>query len=54
MDVDDFTIPLYTKGFYETQEELANQIVGASNTGSVVRLKDIATITRTYAEPPAG
>lgn len=51
VDVDDFTIPLYTKGFYETQEELANQIVGASNTGSVVRLKDIATITRTYAEP---
>lgn len=44
-------VPLYTKGFYTTQEELANQIIGASTNGSIVRLKDVATLTRTYAEP---
>jgi multidrug efflux pump subunit AcrB len=51
VDVSSFEVPLYTKGYYATQEELANQIVGASKTGSIVRLQDIATLQRTYADP---
>ncbi|HEY8365930.1 MAG TPA: efflux RND transporter permease subunit [Bacteroidia bacterium] len=51
IDANSLQIPLYTKGFYTSQEDLANQIVGTSNTGSVVRLKDIAELKRTYADP---
>lgn len=43
--------PLYTKGYYNTQEEIANQIVGASQTGQVIRLRDVADLKREYAEP---
>jgi multidrug efflux pump subunit AcrB len=43
--------PLYTSGYYGTIEELKNQIVGASKTGAVVRLGEIASITRNYTEP---
>lgn len=50
LDVNAMQVPLYTKGYYNTQEELSNQIIGASKNGSVVRLKDIATLKRTYAE----
>ena len=51
LDVSSYNVPLYTKGYYNTQEELENQIVGASRNGSVVRLKDIATFNRAYADP---
>jgi multidrug efflux pump subunit AcrB len=43
--------PLYTSGYYNTENEIANQIVGSSQTGALVRLGDIANITREYAEP---
>ncbi|KAA9340382.1 efflux RND transporter permease subunit [Larkinella humicola] len=43
--------PLYTNGYYNSENEIANQIVGASQSGSVVRLGDVATIGRQYAEP---
>lgn len=43
--------PLYTSGYYNTENEIANQIVGASRTGELVRLGDIAEVTRQYAEP---
>nr|WP_295930570.1 efflux RND transporter permease subunit [uncultured Dyadobacter sp.] len=43
--------PLYTSGYYNTENEIANQIVGASRTGELVRLGDIADVTRQYAEP---
>lgn len=43
--------PLYTSGYYNTENEIANQIVGASKTGELVRLGDIAEVTRQYAEP---
>lgn len=51
IELSSFQVPLYTKGFYNTQEELANQIIGTSKTGSVIRLKDIATLSRTYSDP---
>ncbi len=43
--------PLYTNGYYNTEGDLANQVVGASQTGSVVRLGDVARMKRDYAEP---
>lgn len=43
--------PLYTNGYYNSENDLANQIVGASETGANVKLGDIASITRGYAEP---
>ncbi|WP_342088293.1 efflux RND transporter permease subunit [Dyadobacter sp. OTU695] len=43
--------PLYTSGYYNTENEIANQVVGASNTGELIRLGDIAQVNREYAEP---
>jgi multidrug efflux pump subunit AcrB len=50
IEMSSYTVPLYTKGYYNTLDELGNQIVGYASTGSVVKLKDIATLTRTYAD----
>jgi len=43
--------PLYTNGYYNTETDLANQIVGTSQSGSVVKLGDVASLKRDYAEP---
>ena len=43
--------PLYTNGYYNTENDLARQIVGTSNTGEVVKLGDVANFTRGYEEP---
>ncbi|HVU96386.1 MAG TPA: efflux RND transporter permease subunit [Puia sp.] len=43
--------PLYTNGYYNTENDLANQIVGTSRTGEVVKLGDVANFTRGYEEP---
>ena len=43
-------VSLYTSGTYTSQVEIENQIIGTSKTGAVVRLKDIATLKREYAE----
>jgi len=44
-------VPLYTSGYYKTEHDVSDQIVGMSKTGAVVRLGEIATITREYADP---
>ena len=43
--------PIYAKGYYNTEQQIANQIIGTSKTGEVVRLGDIAKLERTYEEP---
>lgn len=44
--------PLYTTGYYNTENDIAQQIVGVSpTTGANIRIGDIAAITRGYAEP---
>jgi multidrug efflux pump subunit AcrB len=48
---DDLSTPLYTNGYYNNEDDIKNQIVGASKTGAVVRLGDIADFSRDYAEP---
>lgn len=42
---------LYTGGYFISEDDIRNQIVGASKTGAVVRLGDVAQFTRGYAEP---
>lgn len=44
-------VPLYTNGYYNTENQIANQVVGTSKTGEVIRIGDVATITRQYQEP---
>lgn len=48
---DNSKTPLYTNGYFTTENDLANQIVGTSQSGSVVKLGDVATLKRDYAEP---
>ena len=43
--------PLSTAGYYKTEDDLRNQIVGATKTGAIVRLSDIATIKRESSTP---
>ncbi|MCF6405678.1 efflux RND transporter permease subunit [Chitinophaga filiformis] len=43
--------PLYTNGYYNTETDLASQIVGTSQSGAVVKLGDVASLKRDYAEP---
>lgn len=44
-------VPLYAKGYFGTEQQVADQIVGVSPAGSVVRLGDVTNIKREYAEP---
>ena len=48
---DDLGTPLYTNGYYNNEGDIKNQIVGASKTGAVVHLGDVADLSREYAEP---
>jgi multidrug efflux pump subunit AcrB len=43
--------PLYTNGYFHTESDLANQVLGLSPTGIPVKLGEIATLKRTYADP---
>jgi len=43
--------PLYSNGYYRTETELANQIIGQSDQGSQLKLGDVATFKRDYKEP---
>lgn len=43
--------PLYTEGYFYTEQDLSSQVVGASPSGALVRLGDVATLKRGYTEP---
>ncbi|WPQ60261.1 efflux RND transporter permease subunit [Chitinophaga sancti] len=45
------TIPVFTNSQYKTEKDIAEQIIYTTPTGTIVRLKDVATITRRYEEP---
>ena len=47
----DARIPLYTQGYYKTEEEIGGQIIGFAKTGEIVRLRDVARIERRFEEP---
>ncbi|WP_288426110.1 efflux RND transporter permease subunit [uncultured Spirosoma sp.] len=44
-------VPLYAQGYYNTEGEVANQVIGSTPTGAVIRLGDVATIKREQTEP---
>ncbi len=48
---DNDATPLYTEGYFKKEDDLANQVIGMSPVGAVVRLRDVSTIKRNYAEP---
>lgn len=43
--------PIYAKGYYNTEGQIANQIIGLSKTGEVVHVSDVSRLDRTYEEP---
>lgn len=47
----DSQVRLYTKGYYRTETEIGDQIIGLARTGETVRLRDVATIRRQYQDP---
>jgi len=47
----DSQVRLYTKGYYRTEAEIGDQIIGLARTGETVRLRDVAAIQRQYQEP---
>jgi len=50
LSTSDARVPLYTQGYYKTEEEIGHQIVGFAKTGEVVRLRDVARIERRFEE----
>jgi multidrug efflux pump subunit AcrB len=48
---EEISAPLHTTGYYNTENDIRNQIVGASKTGAVVKLGEIANFSRGYADP---
>jgi multidrug efflux pump subunit AcrB len=51
LETEDIRTQLHTGGYYTSIYDIKNQIVGASKTGAVIRLQDIAGFTREYAGP---
>lgn len=43
-------IPIYSNSRYKNQNDIANQIVYTTPTGTIVRIKDIATLERRFEE----
>ena len=46
-------VPLHTSGFFSSEQQITNQIIGSAPAGQVIRVGDVATVTRRYAEPTA-
>ncbi len=46
-------VPLHTSGFFSSEQQISSQIIGSAPTGQVIRVGDVATVTRRYAEPTA-
>ena len=44
-------VPLYTDGYYTTEQEIGRQVIGTSAQGDIIRLNDVAEIKREYEEP---
>ena len=44
-------VPLHTSGFFNSEEQIANQVVSVTPTGQVIHVGDVANIERRYADP---
>ncbi len=47
----DSKVPLYTNGYFHTENELSAQIIGTSPNGSPIKLAEVASLKRGYSEP---
>lgn len=48
--IDNKNVSLYTTSYYNSIDEITNQIVGTSKSGDVIRLKDLAEVKREFSE----
>jgi multidrug efflux pump subunit AcrB len=46
----EYDVPIFTSSLYDTQQQLSNQIIAYQPNGNTVRLKDVARVTRGYAD----
>lgn len=44
-------VPIHVVSQYQTEQDVANQIIYSDPTGAVIRLKDVARIVREYPQP---
>lgn len=44
-------IPIYLKTTYQTEQNIANQIIKGDEHGNILRIKDVATVVREYPSP---
>lgn len=51
LDNGNMTMPLHLPARYQTEKDLANQIIYADPQGNLIRLKDVARIERRYKTP---
>lgn len=46
----EYDVPIFTSSLYDTQQQLSNQIIAYQPNGNTVRLKNVANVTRGYAD----
>lgn len=51
LDLGDTEVPIHISPLYKTEDDIANQVIYSDPSGNMVRVKDIATITREYPDP---
>jgi multidrug efflux pump subunit AcrB/outer membrane protein TolC len=51
LDLGDTEVPIHISPMFKTEDDIANQIIYSDPSGNMVRVKDIATITREYPVP---
>jgi len=51
IETGDANMPLYLAPVYDTEKEVAEQIIYSDPSGNIIRLKDVATIKKEYASP---
>lgn len=51
IDNSEFVAPIHITGVYNTERDIAEQIIYSDPSGDVIRLKDVARIVREYPDP---
>ncbi len=51
IDNDDLIAPIHISPSYNTEQDIANQIIYSDPAGNLIRLKDVARIVREYPDP---
>jgi len=51
VDNGNMDVPIHVVSQYQTEQDVANQIIYSDPTGAVIRLKDVARVVREYPQP---